>query len=129
VVSFTPLLFYPRGRDPGTHCRGGWEGPRTGPDDVEKDSKSDLFGRPARGQSLYRLLDDQSVLNKIKTQTKPDTEHFICFIIQEWQVMADSQLYEKKYEIQPTCDATGSEHVVLPNGGGGEEAEALILSN
>jgi hypothetical protein len=36
VVSFTPRLFYPRERAPGTHWIGGWVGPRAGPDMVLK---------------------------------------------------------------------------------------------
>jgi hypothetical protein len=36
VVSFTPLPFYPWGRSPGTHWIGGWVGPRTGLDDMER---------------------------------------------------------------------------------------------
>jgi hypothetical protein len=33
VVSITPgAALYPRGRDPGTHCTGGWVGPRAGLD-------------------------------------------------------------------------------------------------
>jgi hypothetical protein len=27
-----PAALYPRGKDPGTHCAGGWVGPRTGLD-------------------------------------------------------------------------------------------------
>jgi hypothetical protein len=51
-----PAVIYPRER-PGTHCTGGWVGPRAGLDRCEKshphrDSTPD---RPARSQSLYRL--------------------------------------------------------------------------
>jgi hypothetical protein len=35
VVSTTPRLLYPRER-PGTHCTGGWVGPRAGVDVCEK---------------------------------------------------------------------------------------------
>jgi hypothetical protein len=35
VVSITPWPLYPRER-PGTHCTGGWVGPRTGLDGCEK---------------------------------------------------------------------------------------------
>jgi hypothetical protein len=27
-----PAVLYPRGKDPGTHCTGGWVGPRAGLD-------------------------------------------------------------------------------------------------
>jgi hypothetical protein len=56
VVSSTPQPhFYPRER-PGTHCTGGWVGPRASLDS----GKSRTTGirspvRPARSQSLYRL--------------------------------------------------------------------------
>ena len=51
----TPAVFYPRER-PGTHCTGGWVGPR----DVLDSGKSPLTGirspdRPGRSESLYRL--------------------------------------------------------------------------
>jgi hypothetical protein len=43
-VSFAPLLLYPWGRTPGTHSVGGWVGPRTGLDDVEKRKFFTLLG-------------------------------------------------------------------------------------
>jgi hypothetical protein len=62
VVSFTSRLLYPRGKSPGTHWIGGWEGPRTALNDVEKRNFLTLPGlelrslyHPARSQSLYRL--------------------------------------------------------------------------
>jgi hypothetical protein len=58
-----PCRFIPVGRSPGTDCVGGWVGPRAGLDDMEKYkflSPQGLelrhLGRPARSQSLYRLL-------------------------------------------------------------------------
>jgi hypothetical protein len=58
VVSTTPRPFYPRER-PGTHCTGGWVGPRAGLDVCEKSRPHRIFfrspDRPARIQSLYRL--------------------------------------------------------------------------
>jgi len=56
VVNATPRPLYPRER-PGTHCIGGWVGPRSGLDEWGKfrphrDSTPD---RPARSESLYRL--------------------------------------------------------------------------
>jgi hypothetical protein len=57
-----PDSFTPGERAPGTHWMGGWVGPRTGLDDVEKKTFFILPGlehrplrRPARSQSLYRL--------------------------------------------------------------------------
>jgi hypothetical protein len=62
VVSFTPRPFHPRRKSAGTHWIGGWVGPKTGLDDVEKSEISPLpglelrtLGRPARSLSLYRL--------------------------------------------------------------------------
>ena len=53
-----PAALYPRER-PGTHCIGGWVGPRDGLDRCRK-SRPPPTGirspdRPARSQSLYRL--------------------------------------------------------------------------
>jgi hypothetical protein len=51
-----PATLYPRER-PGTHCTGGWEGPRAGLDRSE--NLASIGNRspngPARSQSLYRL--------------------------------------------------------------------------
>jgi hypothetical protein len=56
VVSTTPRPLYPRER-PGTHCTGGWVGPRAGLDVCEKFVPTEIRSpdRPARSQSLYRL--------------------------------------------------------------------------
>jgi hypothetical protein len=35
-MSVTPRPLYPRGKAPGTHCIGGWVGPRVALDTVEK---------------------------------------------------------------------------------------------
>src|SRR5215475_9796767 len=56
VLSAFPVAHYPRER-PGTHCTGGWVGPRA---DLDRCGKSRLTGirspdRPARSQSLYQL--------------------------------------------------------------------------
>jgi hypothetical protein len=58
-----PDRFTPGERDPGTHWIGGWVDPRAGLHDVEKRKFLTLpglkllpLGRPARSQSLYRLL-------------------------------------------------------------------------
>jgi len=48
----------PPGKRPGTHCIGGWVGPRAGPDGRGKSRPSTGIrspDRPARSQSLYRL--------------------------------------------------------------------------
>jgi hypothetical protein len=57
-----PATLPPR-KDPGTHWIGGWLGPRAGLDGVENRKFLTLpgpeirpLGRPARSQSLYRLL-------------------------------------------------------------------------
>jgi hypothetical protein len=58
VVSTTPLPLYRR-ENPGTHCTGGWVGPRAGLDVCEKSRPSTGIRspeRPARSQSLYWLL-------------------------------------------------------------------------
>jgi hypothetical protein len=54
--------FTPGEKAPGTHRIGGWVGPRTGLDDVERRKTLPLpglelrpLGRPACSQSLYRL--------------------------------------------------------------------------
>jgi hypothetical protein len=57
-----PGCFYPSERNPDTHWIGGWVGPRTGPDDVERrtnltstGTRTRPLGCPTRSQSLYRL--------------------------------------------------------------------------
>jgi hypothetical protein len=57
-----PICLAPGKEPPGTHCIGGWVGPTAGLDVVEKRKSLPLqglelqpLGRPARGQSLYRL--------------------------------------------------------------------------
>jgi hypothetical protein len=61
LISFTPLPLYPWERAPGTHCIGGWEGPRACLNDTVKWELFTLLGlelrslgRSARSQSLYR---------------------------------------------------------------------------
>jgi hypothetical protein len=57
-----PSRFTPEERAPGTHCVGGWVGPRASQDDVEKRKLLTLpglellpLGRPALSHSPYRL--------------------------------------------------------------------------
>ena len=57
VVSTTPQPLYPRER-PGTHCIGGWVGPRAGLDGCGKSRPPTgirFADRPASRESLYRL--------------------------------------------------------------------------
>ena len=51
-----PAALYPR-ETPGTHCTGGWVGPRAGLDRCGKCRPTEIRspGRPACSQSLYRL--------------------------------------------------------------------------
>jgi hypothetical protein len=63
VLASRPGRFTPGGRSPpGVHWIGGWVGPRTGLEDMERRKVLPLPGlelrpldRPARSQSLYRL--------------------------------------------------------------------------
>jgi hypothetical protein len=61
VVSITPRpRFTPAERAPGTHCTGGWVGPRAGLDAEVRGKIPCLCrgsnpGRPVRSQTLYRL--------------------------------------------------------------------------
>jgi hypothetical protein len=54
VVNTMTWPLYPR-ETPGTHCRGGWLGPRAGLDVCEKSRphRDSIPDRPARSQSLY----------------------------------------------------------------------------
>ena len=57
VINATPQPFYSRER-PGTHCIGGWVGPRADLDGCGKSrlpSGFDPQDRSARSESLYRL--------------------------------------------------------------------------
>jgi hypothetical protein len=57
VVSTTPRSLY-SGERPGTHCTGGWVGPRAGLDMCKKNlapTGIQSLDRPACNQSLYRL--------------------------------------------------------------------------
>jgi len=59
VVNATPQPLYPRER-PGTHCIGGWVGPQSWSGQVRNISPPPTGirspDRPARSESLYRLL-------------------------------------------------------------------------
>jgi hypothetical protein len=55
-----PAALYPGERSPGTHCIGGWVGPRAGPDAEARRKILCLCrrsnpGRPVRSQTLYCL--------------------------------------------------------------------------
>ena len=56
VVNATSRSFYPR-EQTGTHCMGGWVGPRAGMDGCRKSAPFAIRSpdRPARSQSLYSL--------------------------------------------------------------------------
>jgi len=43
AVKATPRPFYPQEKRPGTHCTGGWVGPRAGLDECEKSRLSPGF--------------------------------------------------------------------------------------
>jgi hypothetical protein len=67
VVSVTPRpRFAPRERTPGTHCTGGWVGPRAG---LDTEARGKIFcpcrgsnpGRPVRSQTLYCLSYKQTI--------------------------------------------------------------------
>jgi hypothetical protein len=63
-----PGSITPGGGAPGTYWIGGWVGPRTGLDDVERRLELLPLDRPARSQSLYRLPHPSSlyhILNNI----------------------------------------------------------------
>ena len=56
AVNATPRPLYPRARS-GTHCTGGWVGPRAGLDGCGKSHphRDRSLDRPTRNESLYRL--------------------------------------------------------------------------
>jgi hypothetical protein len=61
----------PGERDPGTHWKGAWVGPRTGLDDAEKildptGTRTPTLRRPARSQSIYRLHYPDSILKRVR---------------------------------------------------------------
>ena len=55
-INATPRPLYPRGR-PGTHCIGGWVGPKAGLDGCGKSPHTGIRtpDRTIRSESLYRL--------------------------------------------------------------------------
>jgi hypothetical protein len=57
----------PPGKRPGTHCIGGWVGPRAGLDGYEKSRPhlDSIPDRPARNESLYGLRYPGPCTNKI----------------------------------------------------------------
>jgi hypothetical protein len=62
-----PGSFTPGEEAPRTHCIAGWLGPRAGLDDVKRKFlilpglELQPLGRPARRQSLYRLLREAAI--------------------------------------------------------------------
>jgi len=89
-VSVTPRpFFYPRERA-GTHCTGGWVGPRDGLDRCKKFLPIRIRSpdRPARNQSLYRLrYPAHKIVNKPGLSTlylkTPDNVKLLNIIIQQ----------------------------------------------
>jgi hypothetical protein len=78
TVSTTPRPLYPRER-PGTHCTGGWVGPRVGLDVCEKSRphRDSIPGPSARSQSLHRLSYPAPIfMVKIKIEIKLDIAVF-----------------------------------------------------
>jgi hypothetical protein len=57
VVKAAPRPPLPSGKRAGTHCKGGWVGPRIGLDGCEKSRPTGIRSpnRPANSESLYRL--------------------------------------------------------------------------
>jgi hypothetical protein len=47
-----PAALYSRGKDPGTHCTGGWVGPRAG---LDTEARGKIL-RPRRGIDTYQHL-------------------------------------------------------------------------
>jgi hypothetical protein len=92
VVSFTPRPFYP-----GTHCTGGWVGPRTGLDGVEKIK---IFLIPGLellplGHSAHNQL-----VSQVRPRPPPFSHHFNslftnCRIIQRCIIGAIGRLLNK----------------------------------
>jgi len=66
-ASRPPPALYPRER-PGTHCIGGWVGPRVGLDRCGKYRPTEIRSpdRPAPSQSLYRLSYPRKMYSNIK---------------------------------------------------------------
>jgi hypothetical protein len=89
VASFTPWVLYLLGKSPVVHWIGGWVGPRTGVDDVEKRKILPLpglelwqLGRPTRSQLLYRLFYGYNGCISLTQLTccrcKQDKDGFFC---------------------------------------------------
>jgi hypothetical protein len=83
-----PGRFTPSDRDLGTHCVGGWVGPRARMDGVENRKFLTLpglelrqLGRPARSQSLYRLRYPGSSRNIIFVLILMLHRHKILYLI------------------------------------------------
>ena len=68
VVKATPQQIYPR-EWPGTHCTGGWVGPRAGLDGCENLAPTGKWSpdRSARSESLYRLSYPSTQLGWVAT--------------------------------------------------------------
>jgi hypothetical protein len=101
-----PDRFTPGERAPVTHWIGGWVGPRTGLDDLEKRKFLTLpglepltLGRPARSQSLYRLRYPCSLLiTSINLKSKVKSS--MCLI--DWAPSHEDVLGARSDSIQTT---------------------------
>jgi hypothetical protein len=88
VLSFTPRPLYDRKKSAGTHWIGGWVGPRTGLDYVEKRKILSVPGlrlRPlgvsSRSQSLYRLRCLGLFQGVLKEVTRDNNWCRQCFVV------------------------------------------------
>jgi hypothetical protein len=79
VVSFTPRLFTPGERAPGTQWKGSWVCPRTGLDDVEKRKFLTLPGLKLR--PLCRRYTDGAIPTPILGSSTKICFHILMFII------------------------------------------------
>jgi hypothetical protein len=110
VVNITPRPLCPKER-PGTHCIGGWVGPRAGLDRWGK-SRPPIGiwsqDRPARNESLYRLSYPSVLQYKIQPimtlQYFPYTRTSAQWTIQEYSTVEIHQSYST-YRTVRTCFA------------------------
>jgi hypothetical protein len=102
VVNTTPRPLYPREK-PGTHCTGGWVGPRAGLDVSDKSlSYRDSIPGPSRANV-------SSV-----AQICPDVQHqYLCHPV-TWTLIWDSNPGNPKYKTGiPTCQRNGDKWKML----------------
>ena len=85
VVSTTSRPLYPWER-PGTHCIGGWVGPRAGLDGCGKSRphRDSISDRPARSESLYRLSYPGPFSDKYKLHKYSVGRTYSCWMLNCW---------------------------------------------